>query len=133
MPLSFILFEPFLYSTYTKVYTTLQQHLIFYRCSPAEALGQGVRQLLRATISSILNDLRQKTNNFLFAQQARTFAFDVGLLALCFYPYINLSLFPCSVLQRLELTPTHDLIALAGPELVLSDPLSQLILEHVPS
>lgn len=35
MPLFFILLEPFLYSTYTKVYTSLKHHLIFYRCSPA--------------------------------------------------------------------------------------------------
>jgi phosphatidylinositol kinase/protein kinase (PI-3 family) len=39
MPLFFILLEPFLYSTYTKVYTSLKHHLIFYRCSSTEALG----------------------------------------------------------------------------------------------
>jgi phosphatidylinositol kinase/protein kinase (PI-3 family) len=39
MPLFFILLEPFLYSTYTKVYSSLKHHLIFYHCSPAEALG----------------------------------------------------------------------------------------------
>lgn len=91
-----------------------------------------MRGLLRPSISSILYNFWQKTDNFLFTQQDWSFALNVRLLTVCFYSYVNLSSFPCSVLQRLKLTPTHDLVALAGPELVLRYSLSQLILEHVP-